>query len=149
MSTDGDARLLQGADNLLDHSARVAACFADHLDPAHCEHSVQDLVAQRLDGLALGYEDLNDHDNLHDDLLLALALGCHDVTGVSCARERDRGHPPPASSRLNWLALGWPEQVAGDRYKRILADPQQLDRSLVELFLDQQRSEPEQLVLPS
>ena len=147
MSADGGALLVQAADGTLDLTARVASCFVDHRNPARCEYSVQDLVAQRLYGLALGYEDLNDHDNLRDDCLFALALGRADVTGQQRPRERDRGHPLAGSSTLNRLELGRPEQAAGDRYKRIVADPQQLDRLLVELFMDQQRTVPEQLVL--
>ena len=147
MSADGGALLLQAADGSVDLTARVAACFEDHRNPARCEYSVQDLVAQRLYGLALGYEDLNDHDSLRDDRLLALALGRRDVTGADRVRARDRGHPLAGSSTLNRLELGRPEQVGEDRYKRIVADPQQLDRLLVELFLDQQRTVPQELVL--
>lgn len=147
MSSDGGALLLQAADSTLGLSARVAACFVDYRNPARCEHSVRDLVAQRLYGLALGYEDLNDHDNLRDDRLLALALGRSDISGQSRARERDRGHPLAGSSTLNRLELGRPEQAAEDRYKRIVADPQQLGRLLLELFLDQQPTVPQQLVL--
>ena len=88
--------LLQAADNVLNFCARVADCFVDHRAAARCEYSVQDLVSQRLYGLALGYEDLNDHDQL-----LALALGRSDVSGQDRARERDRGHPLAGSSTLN------------------------------------------------
>ena len=147
MSSDGGALLLQAATKVLNFCARVADCFVDHRDAARCEYSVQDLVSQHLYGLALGYEDLNDHDQLRDDQLLALALGRSDVSGQDRARERDRGHPLAGSSTLNRLELGRPEQAAEDRYKRIVADPQQLDELLVELFMDQQQGVPEELVL--
>ena len=95
----------------------------------------------------LGYEDLCDHDQLRDDSLLALAVGRDDVTGESRARERDRGHPLAGSSTLNRLELGTPEQARQDRYKRIVADTQQLDALLVELFLNSHAEAPEEIVL--
>ena len=97
MSSDGGALLLQAVDQRIGLTRRLAACFVDHRNPRRCEHSLQRLLAQRLFGLALGYEDLCDH---------------------------DRGHPLVGSSTLNRLELGTPEQAPQDRYKRIVADPQ-------------------------
>ena len=147
MSSDGGAVILRAADRALKLTARMAACFSDHRNPTRCEHSLQDLIAQRLYGLALGYEDVNDHDTLRDDSLLALALGSADVTGQSRVRERDRGHALAGSSTLNRLELGTPEQAGEDRYKRIVADPQGLDALLVELFLEAHAEAPEEIVL--
>ncbi len=147
MSSDGGAILLQAADRALDLTGRMTACFIDHRNPARCEHSLHDLVAQRLYGLALGYEDVNDHDTLRDDSLLALALGRTDVTGQGRVRERDRGHPLAGSSTLNRLELGTPEQAEEDRYKRIVADPERLDALLVDLFLEQHAEVPDEIVL--
>ncbi len=147
MSSDGGAVILRAADRALKLTARMAACFSDHRNPTRCEHSLQDLIAQRLYGLALGYEDVNDHDTLRDDSLLALALGSAEVTGQSRVRERDRGHPLAGSSTLNRLELGTPEQAGEDRYKRIVADPQGLDALLVELFLEAHAEAPEEIVL--
>ena len=147
MSSDGGALLLQAADRALDLTGRMAACFSDHRNPARCEHSLHDLVAQRLYGLALGYEDVNDHDTLRDDSLLALALGRPDVTGQGRVRERDRGHPLAGSSTLNRLELGTPEQAEEDRYKRIVADPERLDALLVDLFQEQHGEVPDEIVL--
>ncbi len=120
---------------------------SNHRNPRRCEHSLQRLLAQRLFGLALGYEDLCDHDRLRDDSLLALALGSDDLSGERRLRERDRGHPLAGSSTLNRLELGTPEQAPQDRYKRIVADPQRLDALLVELFLDSHAAAPEEIVL--
>ena len=147
MSSDGGALLLRAVDQRIGLTRRLAACFSDHRNPRRCEHSLRRLLAQRLFGLALGYEDVADHDRLRDDSLLALAVGRDDVTGASRARERDRGHPLAASSTLNRLELGTPEQAGQDRYKRIVADPQQLDALLVELFLDSYAEAPEEIVL--
>ena len=147
ISADGGALILQAADAALQLTQRLAACFSDFRNPGRCEHSLRDLVAQRLFGLVLGYEDVNDHDSLRDDSLLALALGRRDLTGEQRSRARDQGHPLAGSSTLNRLELGQPGQAVEDRYKRIVADPPQLDHLLVELFLDQHATAPHQIVL--
>ena len=147
MSSDGGALLLRAADSVLQLTRRVAACFTDYRNPGRCEHSVRDLVAQRLFALVLGYEDVNDHDTLRADSLLALALGRADLTGQSRERERDRGHPLAGSSTLNRLELGTPERAGEDRYKRIVADADQLDALLLDLFVEQQGQVPAEIVL--
>lgn len=123
ISADGGALILQAADAALQITRRLAACFTDFRNPARCEHSLRDLVAQRLFGLVLGYEDVNDHDSLRDDSLLALALGRSDVTGEQRSRARDQGHPLAGSSTLNRLEPGTPDEAASDRCKRVSADP--------------------------
>ena len=84
MSSDGDALLLRAVDQRLGLTRRLAACFADHRNPRRCEHSLQ-----RLFGLALGYEDICDHDRLRDD----------SQPLVSPART-----PGPS---VRWTWLGW------------------------------------------
>ena len=79
------------------------------------------LLAQRVYALALGYEDLNDHDQLRGDALLSLAAGKVDPTGAGRVRERDRGVALASSSTLNRLELDDPEQAGAHRYKRIVA----------------------------
>ena len=64
MTSDGGALLLREADHLFNVTQRVADAFADYRDPVRIEHDVKTLVAQRIFALALGYEDLNDHDRL-------------------------------------------------------------------------------------
>ena len=93
LSTDGGALLLRQADALLDLTPRLAACFEDHRSQRRVEHPVRQLVAQRLFGLLLGYEDVNDHDQLRADSVLALAVGRSDLTGEERVRECDRGNP--------------------------------------------------------
>ncbi|WP_419589951.1 IS1380 family transposase, partial [Thiolapillus sp.] len=104
-------------------------------------------VAQRVYGLALGYEDLNDHDDLRKDSTLALLVGKRDLTGERRVREQDRGNPLAASSTLNRLELGTPESASSDRYKRIAADSEALDRLLVDLFLESYRKPPRKIWL--
>ena len=94
-------------------------------------------------GLALGYEDLNDHDRVYTDAALALASGCADVVGTDRVRERDRGHALAGSSTLNRLEPGRPGAARTDRYKRIVANAGAIDRLLVELFLESHETPPE------
>lgn len=81
LTSDGGGVLLREVDRALGLMDRVAGCFADHRAPGRVEHPVRDLVAQRIYGIALGYEDLNDHDALRGDSLLALLVGKADPTG--------------------------------------------------------------------
>ncbi len=147
MTSDGGALLLREADRLFDVTQRVAGAFVDYRDPGRIEHDVKTLVGQRIFGLALGYEDLNDHDRMRDDPALAVACGIDDVEGENRARERDLGHVLAASSTLNRLELGLPEEAGTHRYKRIVADHEALDRLLVDLFLESHREPPGEVVL--
>jgi hypothetical protein len=71
--------------------SRLAGCFNDYRDPRRIEHSLKELLRQRIGALALGYEDLNDHDNLRYDPALALMAGKHNVEGLDRNCEQDRG----------------------------------------------------------
>ena len=99
LTSDSGVLLLREAARLFDVTRRLAACFRDHRDPARVEHRLETLVAQRVLGLAIGYEDINDHDRLRDDSALALATGCADVTGEQRVRERDAVMPWPPPAR--------------------------------------------------
>jgi len=90
LTSDGGGLLLREVNRRLGLLERLGDCFTDHRNPNSVEHSVHDLVAQRIYGLALGYEDLNDHDALRSDSTLALLVGKRDVTGAD--RDRARGH---------------------------------------------------------
>ena len=147
MSSDGGSLLLRASNRVLDLTARLARCFTDYRDERRTEHSVEALVGQRVYGLALGYEDLNDHDRLRDDSVLALALEREDVRGESRVRERDRGHALAGSSTLNRLELGEPESGAEHRYKKLVAHHEALDALLVDLFVRAHQEAPEEIVL--
>ena len=147
ITSDGGGLLLREVDRCIGLLDRLADCFADYRNPEGIEHSVRELVAQRVYGLALGYEDLNDHDGLRKDSTLALLVGKQDLTGEQRVREQDRGNPLAASSTLNRLELGTPESAASDRYKRIAADSEALDRLLVDLFLESQCKPPREIWL--
>ena len=148
LSSDGGALLLREADRRLDLTRRVAGCFTDGRQSGRVEHTVAQMVAQRVQGLALGYEDLNDHDRLRSDPLLALAAGKADPTGMDRARDRDRGHALAGSSTLNRLELGDPEADGKRRrYSKVVAEEAALDRLLVALFLESRSKAPETLWL--
>ena len=142
MTSDGGALLLREADRLFKVTERVADAFVDPRAPGRIEHDVPALVAQRRFALALGYEDLNDHDRLRDDPALALACGVDDVEGERRVRERDRGHALAASSTLNRLELSPPDEASPHRYKKVVADHEALDRLLVDRFLESHAEPP-------
>jgi hypothetical protein len=83
ITSDGGAVLLREVEKRTGIISQFAGCFTDHRDAALIEHTVEELVAQRVYGLALGYEDLNDHDDLRRDPLLATLVGKADPTGQS------------------------------------------------------------------
>lgn len=126
---------------------RFAECFVDYRDPGMIEHSVVELVAQRVYALALGYEDVNDHDELRRDPLLATLVGKTDPTGQSRRREGDRGNPLAGKSTINRLELADPELAAAHRYHRIVCFGEAVDRFFVDVFLDAHQTPPTEIVL--
>lgn len=108
---------------------------------------MRDLVAQRVLGLALGYEDLNDHNRLRLDTLLAVMVGKEDTSGQDRRLPIDRGKPLASSSTLNRLELTPPDADARARYRKTVADPAGMDRLLVECFLEAHAQPPEAIWL--
>src|ERR1700687_277966 len=105
LSSDGGMLLLRQIDEGLGLSRSLAGCFRDLRNPLLIEHSVRELVAQRLLGLAAGYEDLNDHNLLRLDPLFAVAVGKEDPLGTERAPQ-DQGKALASASTLNRLELG-------------------------------------------
>jgi len=147
ISSDGGVVLLGEVDRRRRIVERFAGCFEDAREPGQVEHSVEDLLRQRLYGLALGYEDLNDHEELRTDALLAAVVGKRDPTGEKPTRERDRGKPLAGKSTLNRLEWGVADGVREDRYRRIAVSPEAVDRFFVEMFLDAHDEPPQEIVL--
>lgn len=147
ISSDGGAVLLSAVDKRARITERFSQCFTDHRNPDLIEHSVQELTAQRIYGIALGYEDLNDHDDLRRDPLLAVVVGKEDPTGTNRRREQDRGKALGGKSTLNRLELTAPEAGPESRYKKIVLNEPAVDRLLVEYFLDAVGEEPSEIVL--
>jgi hypothetical protein len=144
LTSDGGLLLLSEVDRRRGILRQFAACFQDQRNPAYVEHSVEDLVRQRVLGLALAYEDLNDHEDLRADALLATVVGKADPTGNDRRQEQDRGKPLAGKSTLNRLEWG---AVKQDRYRKISVDSQAVDRFLVDTFLSAHESAPAQLIL--
>ena len=103
MSSNAGALALREVEERCQILGRMAECFSDYRDPARVEHSLKRLLEQRIFGLCLGFEDLNDHDRLRDDPILCLAVGCGDIEEVERVCNRDKGHALPAPRRL----IGW------------------------------------------
>ena len=85
MTQDGGLILVSALDGALGVSERLSACFTDQRDDRYVQHSLKDLVAQRLYGLVQGYEDLNDHDKIRHDGLFGLAIGKRSSSHSRCA----------------------------------------------------------------
>lgn len=137
LTSDAGALLLGATDKVLGLSRRVAACFTDSREPAYVEHRLETLVMQRITGLALGYEDLIDHDQLRHDPVMAVLAGKLQAHRTDCA-------PLAGKSTLNRLERGMPEPT---RYARIAADTAAIEALFVDLFLDAQAKAPPQITL--
>jgi hypothetical protein len=105
LSSDGGVLLLRQIDAGLGLTGTLAGCFGDRRDPRFVDHSMPQLLAQRIYGLALGYEDLNDHEQLRRDPLLATACGKRDPLGGDRFNPQDRGVALAAPATLNRLEL--------------------------------------------
>jgi len=147
IASDGGGLLLREVERRTGILRQFAACFTDHRDAEQVEHTVQDLVSQRVFGLALGYEDLNDHDELRRDPLLATLVGKADPLGRDRARTRDAGAALAGKSTLNRLELTRPETAAASRYKKIVMAGAAVDRLLVDVFLQARARPPQQIIL--
>jgi hypothetical protein len=105
LSSDGGAVFLRGVDRKMGLIERLAGCFSDYRLPSLVEHTVAELLRQRIGALALGYEDLNDHDRLRLDPLHALLAGKADLLGEERLCQGDKGKALAAHSTLNRLDL--------------------------------------------
>jgi Transposase DDE domain group 1 len=147
ISSDGGLLLLREVAQRSGLLKRFAGCFSDYRDPRLIEHQVEELVAQRVLALAQGYEDLNDHDTLRDDPLLALAAGKQDLIGARRVRMRDRGHALAGKSTLNRLERTPLQLKPKERYSKIIYDAVAIEALFTDAFIRAQPQPPEQLVL--
>jgi hypothetical protein len=145
--SDAGGLLLQQTERITGIIHRFAACFTDHRDADLLEHTVEELVAQRIYALALGYEDLNDHDELRNDPLLASLVGKNDPTGKNRLRNRDKGKALAGKSTLNRLELTPVNANKNSRYKKITIDRHAVDDFFTEVFLDSYSQAPSEIVL--
>jgi hypothetical protein len=147
IASDGGGVLLREIEQRTGIIRRFAACFRDHRDPELIEFSAEELLAQRIYGLCLGYEDVNDHDELRRDPLLAVLVGRRDPTGQDRENPRDRGKPLAGKSTLNRLELTPPGARPESRYKKIAANHREIDSFFVETFLELHPRPPEEIVI--
>jgi hypothetical protein len=137
LTSDAGGLLLGAADRTLDVVRRLSRCFRDARDPRFVEHSVATLIGQRVFGIALGYEDLNDHDELRHDPLMAVLAGKLEARREDCA-------PTAGKSTLNRFELSG--EVA-TRYHKISHEGAAIEALLVDLFLEAHATAPDQIVL--
>jgi hypothetical protein len=148
ITSDAGGLLLRETENKTGIISEFARCFEDLRNPKLIEHTLAELVAQRVYGLALGYEDLNDHDDLRRDPLFAILVGKEDPEGETRVRSRDRGKAAAGKSTLNRLELTPADPTATElRYKKIIMKPEEIDRLFVDVFLQAHAEAPEQIVL--
>ena len=147
ISSDAGGLLLREVEKRTHVLKRLAGCFHDHRNPELIEHPVESLIKQRVYGIALGYEDLNDHDTLRHDELLALLSDKRDPSGANRLREQDKGKALAGKSTLNRLELTPEGANEKSRYKKIVAHPKAMDALLVQLFLESYSSPPPEIVI--
>ena len=147
ITSDAGVLLLREVEKRTGLIAGLEQCFTDHRDPRLIEHSVKELLGQRIYGLCLGYEDLNDHGQLRTDPMLAVAVEKADPLGKNRRQAGDRGKALAGKCTLNRLELT-AEQVDGqERYKKIAMDGDKIDRWMVDAFIAAHESEPSEIVL--
>jgi len=134
ITTDSGGLLLRETDRRLSLLPRLAECFLDARNPIFVEHSVEQLVSQRVYGLALGYEDLNDHEQLRQDPLLRVLAGKADM----------EDSPLAGKSTLNRLELS---DGTPNRYKKITFWKEGIDELLVKVFLESHARAPEEIIV--
>jgi len=140
ISSFGGVGLLMLAEQVTGVIGQLAGCFTDHRNPDRIEHTVEQLLRQRLFAMALGYEDLNDHDSLRHDPLLGAAIG----------KASPEDQLPAGKSTLNRLELTPIGARRSARYKKIVVDRKAVERLLVDLFVQQQtlvEGAPDQIIL--
>jgi hypothetical protein len=147
VSSDGGGLLLGEVEGKFRFIEQFARCFTDHRDADSIEHTVVDLLKQRVFGLCLGYEDLNDHDQLRHDPLLAVLVGKKDPLGAGRLRERDRGKALAGKSTLNRLELTPVGASADSRYKKIVGHLDGMQQFFVDAFVQQQATPPPRIIL--
>jgi len=137
ITSDGGGLLLREVEKRIGMLHQFAACFTDYRNPDLIEHKVEEMVAQRVYGLALGYEDLNDHEELRNDPLLAVLIEKADPSSQVLA----------GKSTLNRLELTQETASRKERYKKIVLDHGAVDRLLVQVFLEAHQEAPQEIIL--
>ena len=133
ISSDGGAFLLRQTDQRLNLLPRLAECFLDGRNQDQIKHSIQEMLSQRIYGLALGYEDINDHEQLRNDPVFSILAGREQLE-----------EPLAGKSTLNRMELG---TGGKDRYKKITFWKAGIDELLVKMFLESHENAPAEIIL--
>lgn len=136
LTSDGGALLLRQTERRIHLLPRLAACFTDFRSQERIEHGVEQMLAQRVYGLALGYEDLNDHDQLRCDPLMGLLAG-----------KREPESALASKSTLCRLERTAQNATPAERYKKIRYNSEAIDGLLVNLFLESHTTAPRQIIV--
>ena len=149
LTTDGGGLLLREIDKRFNIIKRFAAAFYDKRCQRKIEHPVARLIAQRIFGLCLGYEDLNDHEELRKDPLFALLCEVADLEGKNRKQGRNKGMALAGKSTLNRLETAGVDEGKNSRYKKIFYNEHVIEELLVELFLEtyNRGKEPKEIIL--
>jgi Transposase DDE domain group 1 len=137
ITSDAGALLLGATDRAIRLIGRFAGCFIDQRRAEYVEHLVPTLVGQRVFGMALGYEDINDHDELRHDPVMAVLAGKLEARRADCA-------PVAGKSTLNRLELS---RDRATRYHKIGHDPAAIEGLFVTLFLEAHKTAPKEIIL--
>jgi hypothetical protein len=146
ISSDAGGLLLRQVALATGFLRQFSGCFMDYRNQRFVEHSVQELVSQKVMGLCLGYEDVIDHDMLRHDPLFATFCGKADPSGQDRRHQRDKGKACAGKSTLNRLETCegfW--DTAGA--KKIVADTAMIEKYFVKAFLNSYAGRPKQIVL--
>lgn len=144
ITSDAGGLLLREVEQAQGIIRRFASCFSDHRNPDYIEHSVPELVGQRVYGICLGYEDLTDHDTLRTDPLLATLVGKLDPSGENRCCEKDKGKALAGKSTLNRLEL---TPLEKNRYQKIVHHPEKIENVFIDFFLDAHERSPESIII--
>ena len=134
-TSDGGLILLQQMEKKYQIIQKLSTCFEDGRNQKKIDHTLTQLLTQRIFGLCMGYEDLNDHDQWRNDPLLSIV----------CAKENSE--PLSGKSTLNRLELGKETEGYGERYSKIKWDNEKIETNLVDIFLDSFTTQPKQIIL--
>src|SRR3984893_14889195 len=137
ITSDAGALLLGATDRVVGLVDRFAACFNDYRKPERIEHRVATLVGQRVFGIALGYEDVNGHDDLRRDPVMEVLGGKLEAGRADCA-------PVAGKSTLNRLELS---RETATRYHKVAHDPAAIEGLFVTLFLEAHKTAPKEIIL--
>ena len=148
ISSDGGCLLLREIDRRSRLTERLAACFVDHRESGLTDHSVRELIAQRVYSLALGYEDLNDHRDLSRDPLLATAVGKLDPSGEKRKSTKDKGIPLASPSTLGRIERTESSASQDSRYEKVICDFERLQNVFIQIFQESfARRKPQEIIL--